>query len=217
VSRRVCLGRYVKLEPELGRVGLAQGLGLWVLPTHREMKSKRGHASKKEVADEGELCVDVVLCSATHDLASRLTVFVSTFVRWYNDHVHRVVDLISLAPSSLGAIRKAFQNLDADQDGLVSDEDMLSAIVSVSNLDGYQHMLPHHSCCVEQKLKPNKFTLFMKKFLVPGKHAADRLDFGEWLHFVTRVCLLGNPQMVRHTLQKWTHAAPHLEPDTRRC
>lgn len=38
--------------------------------------------------------------------------------------------------------------------------------------------------------------MFIKKFLVPGKHAADKLDFGEWLHLCTRVCLFGNDAMV---------------------
>lgn len=47
-----------------------------------------------------------------------------------------------------------------------------------------------------QTLEPNKFTIFLKKFLVAGKHASDKLDFGDWLHMSTRICLFGNDQMV---------------------
>ena len=94
------------------------------------------------------------------------------------------------------AIHKAFDALDTDDDGLISDEEMLGAVVRRSRCRGWcpvSLVSPPSS----QSLEPNKFTTFLKKFLVAGKHATDKLDFGDWLHMCTRICLFGNDQMVR--------------------
>lgn len=47
-----------------------------------------------------------------------------------------------------------------------------------------------------QNLSPNKFTRFVKKFLLPDHDAAGPVSFGEWLHLVARINLFGANEMV---------------------
>lgn len=63
-----------------------------------------------------------------------------------------------------------------------------------------------------QNLSPNKFTRFVKKFLLPDHDAAGPVSFGEWLHLVARINLFGANEMVSPATTTHGHSLLLLTP-----
>lgn len=142
---------YECLGIDLGEVGLATGLQVWV---------KYIGVEKDPLSVAGDV-----------EIKQR---------EYYTTRLQQVIDLLQLTPEAVDVMFRAFCKVDTDLDGVITMHEQLNKL----------------------DLPDSPFFYYSLDFVevAQGANNADRrMNFGEWAHWVTTMCLLERPEQVRFT------------------